>query len=72
MVKKKYLVGDEFTIADVCLFELLDTHRLLDVTILDTFPTLQEYHNRIQNRPNLKEYFISGRHAQVNGNGLGQ
>jgi len=70
---KSYLVGDNFTIADAAMFEILDIHVNLSKTCLDKFPLLSAYHARVAARPGIADYIKSGRRpAKINGNGKGQ
>ncbi|XP_015916708.1 glutathione S-transferase [Parasteatoda tepidariorum] len=55
----KYMVGDNLTYVDFMGYELLDFNILLSRDILDGFPILKAYHERIRNLPELQDYFNS-------------
>jgi glutathione S-transferase len=71
--KRKYFVGDELTIADASFWELLDAHLRLSPTILEKFPRLRGFYERVATRPNIAAYLASpARRQKINANGLGQ
>ncbi|KAF8777970.1 Glutathione S-transferase class-mu 26 kDa like protein [Argiope bruennichi] len=58
----KFLVGDELTYVDFLLYEALDHYRVFHETILDDFPSLRAYFNRMKNLPDLMDYINSSVH----------
>ncbi len=44
----------QISYADYVLFEELDIAMILDPNALKAFPTLTEFHHRMENRPHLK------------------
>ncbi|VDK72107.1 unnamed protein product [Litomosoides sigmodontis] len=68
---RNFISGNKVSFADFVLFEELDIHQILDPHCLDKFPLLKAYHQRMGERPKLKEY-CERRNASkipVNGNG---
>lgn len=51
---KKYLMGDQFTVADAYLFTILGWHKAANID-LASWPVLAEYHKRISERPKVQE-----------------
>lgn len=51
---KKYLMGDQFTVADAYLFTVLNWTRVLKIDT-SAFPLLNEYMERIAARPKVQE-----------------
>jgi glutathione S-transferase len=71
--KQKYLVGDDFTVADASFWELLDANLRLSATLLDKHLHVKAYHERVAGRPNVAAYLNSpARRAKINANGVGQ
>nr|ADP24698.1 glutathione-s-transferase pi class [Wuchereria bancrofti] len=68
---KNFILGDKISYVDSVLFEELDIHQILDPHCLDKFPLLKAYHQRMEDRPGLKEYCEQRNAAKipVNGNG---
>uniref|UniRef100_A0AAF5PL58 Glutathione S-transferase n=2 Tax=Wuchereria bancrofti TaxID=6293 RepID=A0AAF5PL58_WUCBA len=69
--EKNFILGDKISYVDFVLFEELDIHQILDPHCLDRFPLLKAYHQRMEDRPGLKEYCEQRNAAKilVNGNG---
>uniref|UniRef100_A0AC34G8M4 Glutathione S-transferase n=1 Tax=Panagrolaimus sp. ES5 TaxID=591445 RepID=A0AC34G8M4_9BILA len=61
-----FLVSGGLTWADFVLSEFLITLLKLEPTSLDTYPDLKEYIQRINNIPQLKEYYLSRKYAKIN------
>jgi len=71
--KQKYLVGDDFTVADASFWELLDANMRLSATLVDKYPHIKAYYERVAGRPNIATYLNSpARRAKINANGVGQ
>ncbi|CAL2043661.1 unnamed protein product [Caenorhabditis brenneri] len=51
-----FIIGNKISYADYFLFEELDVYHTFDKTILDKFPDLKEFWERMWNRPHLKAY----------------
>ena len=51
---KKYLLGDQFTVADAYLFTVLGWSKYVDIQ-LGKWPVLVEYHARVAARPKVQE-----------------
>lgn len=51
---KKYIFGDEFTIADAYLFTVLSWHKYINLD-LEQWPVLAEYKKRVESRPKVQE-----------------
>ncbi|VDK61941.1 unnamed protein product [Onchocerca ochengi] len=68
---RNLILGDKISYADYALFEELDVHQILDPHCLDKFPLLKAFHQRMKDRPKLKEYCEKRDAAKVpvNGNG---
>nr|1TU7_A Chain A, Glutathione S-transferase 2 [Onchocerca volvulus]1TU7_B Chain B, Glutathione S-transferase 2 [Onchocerca volvulus]1TU8_A Chain A, Glutathione S-transferase 2 [Onchocerca volvulus]1TU8_B Chain B, Glutathione S-transferase 2 [Onchocerca volvulus]1TU8_C Chain C, Glutathione S-transferase 2 [Onchocerca volvulus]1TU8_D Chain D, Glutathione S-transferase 2 [Onchocerca volvulus] len=68
---RNLILGDKISYADYALFEELDVHQILDPHCLDKFPLLKVFHQRMKDRPKLKEYCEKRDAAKVpvNGNG---
>ncbi|OZC08993.1 glutathione S-transferase protein [Onchocerca flexuosa] len=68
---RNLILGDKVSYADYALFEELDIHQILDPHCLDKFPLLKAFHQRMRDRPKLKEYCEKRDAAKVpvNGNG---
>nr|CAA58767.1 glutathione transferase [Onchocerca volvulus] len=68
---RNLILGDKISYADYALFEELDVHQILDPHCLDKFPLLKTFHQRMKDRPKLKEYCEKRDAAKVpvNGNG---
>ncbi|XP_042895702.1 glutathione S-transferase Mu 1 [Parasteatoda tepidariorum] len=56
---RKFLAGDYVTYVDFMAYETFDFNVLLSQNILDDFPALKAYHERIRNLPELEAYFNS-------------
>mmetsp|Transcript_7167 Transcript_7167/g.12228 ORF Transcript_7167/g.12228 Transcript_7167/m.12228 type:complete len:219 (-) Transcript_7167:87-743(-) len=56
-----YLVRNTVTYADFLLFELLDQFLEFAVEIVEPFPLLKAYYERMQSRPNIAAFKASGR-----------
>eukprot|EP01117_Protostelium_nocturnum_P021014 TRINITY_DN991_c0_g1_i1.p1 TRINITY_DN991_c0_g1~~TRINITY_DN991_c0_g1_i1.p1 ORF type:complete len:136 (+),score=35.15 TRINITY_DN991_c0_g1_i1:417-824(+) len=63
-----YIVGEQFTIADCVVWELLDLHIILDPDYLGSHPTLKAYYSRVQMRPNIAKYLASGKRPAKSNN----
>ncbi|CAI2354791.1 unnamed protein product [Caenorhabditis sp. 36 PRJEB53466] len=51
-----FVIGNKISYADYILFEELDVYNTLDDSILNKFPVLKAFRERIWNRKNLKTY----------------
>jgi glutathione S-transferase len=51
---KKYLMGDQFTVADAYLFTILGWHKAANLD-LASWPVLSEYYKRVSERPKVKQ-----------------
>ncbi|EFO95596.1 hypothetical protein CRE_08771 [Caenorhabditis remanei] len=51
-----YIIGKKTNYTDYSLFEELDVYHTLDAHILDKFPALKAFWERMWKRPNLKSY----------------
>nr|XP_042895694.1 glutathione S-transferase Mu 1-like [Parasteatoda tepidariorum] len=56
---RKFLAGDYLTYVDFMAYDTFDFNVLLSQNILDHFPALKAYHERIRNLPELEDYFNS-------------
>ncbi|GLC45693.1 hypothetical protein PLESTB_001316100 [Pleodorina starrii] len=68
-----FCVGDSLTIADLCLWEILDLHlRIFGDQIRETYPELVSYHSAISELPGIKDYLASPKRLpEPNANKLG-
>ncbi|GBM14908.1 hypothetical protein AVEN_45698-1 [Araneus ventricosus] len=57
--ERKFMAGDEIFYPDFLVFEALDHYRLYHESILDDYPSLKAYFNRMKNLPELQEYLGS-------------
>ena len=75
---KKFLAGDDVTVVDFFLWELLQAVRLAVPDLYTQFPSLQGYHDNFRALPGVKEYFddeachehqlpFNNKMAQING-----
>ena len=64
--KGKFIVGDQLTVADFQVFDYLDACLCLDNedTIIDKYPHVKQFLNRIRELPELKDY-IAKTQAEV-------
>jgi len=70
--KTDYLIAKEFSVADAAWFDLIDIHLRIYKDLLDSSPTVREWHKRVGARPKIDAYLKSTRRPQqINGNGLG-
>ena len=51
-----FIIGNKTNYTDYILFEELDVYHTLDAHILDKFPALKAFWERMWKRPNLKAY----------------
>eukprot|EP01115_Flamella_aegyptia_P015161 TRINITY_DN910_c0_g1_i1.p1 TRINITY_DN910_c0_g1~~TRINITY_DN910_c0_g1_i1.p1 ORF type:complete len:220 (-),score=69.16 TRINITY_DN910_c0_g1_i1:31-690(-) len=58
---KEWLAGQKLSIADFMLYEMVDEHTILEPTILDKFPNLQNYRKRFAALPQIAAYMKSDR-----------
>ena len=56
---KKYLMGDNLTIADFQMVDPIKWHRKLDENLVQKFPNIVAYLDRFDNEPKIKE-FLNG------------
>lgn len=56
---KQWVLGDRLTYVDFMLYEALDWHKEFKEAALEEYPVLQEYVQRFENLPNLKDYMGS-------------
>ncbi|KAF8777975.1 glutathione S-transferase class-mu 26 kDa isozyme 47-like [Argiope bruennichi] len=56
---RKFLAGDDMTYVDFLLYEAMDFYRLFHNIILDDYPLLKSYFNRIKNLPEMQAYMKS-------------
>jgi glutathione S-transferase len=68
-----YLAAATCTVADIALWDLVDTNLRIIPELLDTFPTLKAWYTTIGSRPGIKAYVASNpaHREKANGNGLG-
>jgi len=59
-----YFVGNRMSIADIVAFDLLSLQEDLSPACFASYPLLQRFLNRMQQRPNLKNYLSSSRRPQ--------
>jgi len=59
---KSYLVGNNVTIADLSLWEVVDTNKIIHPDILAKYPRLEGWYNRVASRPNVATYLSGKRH----------
>jgi glutathione S-transferase len=55
---KKYLMGDQFTVADAYMYTVLNWHKFAKVD-MSPWPVLLEYQERVAARPKVKETLIA-------------
>ncbi|KAG0723573.1 Glutathione S-transferase Mu 5 [Chionoecetes opilio] len=58
---KTWLIGEQITIPDFIIYEVLDIHLLLYKSCLDEFKNLRCYHKRFEALPAIKSYMASPR-----------
>ncbi|KAM3727284.1 Glutathione S-transferase [Dirofilaria immitis] len=68
---KNFILGDKISFADYVLFEELDVQQILDPHCLEKFPLLKAFHQRLGDKPKIKEYCAKRNASKmpVNGNG---
>lgn len=54
-----WFIGEEVTIVDFPLYEILDNLRAMKTDILDGFPKLKEFMSRLEELPEIKRYMAS-------------
>ena len=60
---KKYLMGDNLTIADFQLHDPINWHRTLDENLIKKFPNLLAYLDRFEEEePKIKEFLNGPKH----------
>lgn len=57
--ERKFLAGDNVTYVDFMAYDTFDFYRLLIPSVLNDFPNLKEYEDRMENLPELQEYYQS-------------
>eukprot|EP00871_Galdieria_phlegrea_P004679 jgi/Galph1/5211/GphlegSOOS_G3861.1 len=57
--KSTFMVCDEPTMADYYMFEVLDILQREESHILDSFPKLKAFHDKMKNRPNIAAFLKS-------------
>ncbi|XP_052430866.1 glutathione S-transferase P-like [Carassius gibelio] len=69
--KSGFLVGDQISFADYNLFDLMLNNKVLCSTLLDSFPTLKSYVDKIAARPKIKALLEceNFKKLPINGNG---
>ncbi|EFJ47313.1 hypothetical protein VOLCADRAFT_92063 [Volvox carteri f. nagariensis] len=69
----QYCVGDSLTIADLCLWEIVDLHmRIFGDQIQETYPELVSFQSFISELPGIKEYLAGPKRlSEPNANKLG-
>jgi len=69
---RAYFVGENFSIGDAAVFDILDLQLRIWNDILDKYPLLKDFYQRVASRPNIAAYLKSDkRPARANNNGLG-
>nr|XP_022302683.1 glutathione S-transferase Mu 3-like [Crassostrea virginica] len=56
---KSWFAGENITICDFPMYELLDQHKLMKPGILDGFPNLVKFVERFESLPKIKAYMAS-------------
>ncbi|CAL1275161.1 unnamed protein product [Larinioides sclopetarius] len=56
---RKFIVGDDITYVDFMVYEAFDLYRLYHEAILNDYPFLSAYFNRMKNLPGLQDYINS-------------
>ncbi|CAL1275160.1 unnamed protein product [Larinioides sclopetarius] len=56
---RKFMAGDDIFYPDFLVFEALDHYRLYHESILDDYPSLKAYFNRMKNLSEIQEYLSS-------------
>nr|KAG5711305.1 hypothetical protein BaRGS_006002 [Batillaria attramentaria] len=56
---KKWFAGENLTVADFPMYELLDQHRLMIPGVLDNYPKLTAFMDAFEALPNIKKYMAS-------------
>jgi len=59
---KNYLVGNHVTVADLSLWEVVDTHKIIHPDVLSKYPLFEAWYNRVASRPNIASYLAGKRH----------
>jgi len=57
--ERSFFAGDEVTLADFHIYEMLDQYYILENTILDDTPKLQAFKKRFEDLPKIREYMES-------------
>jgi len=60
-----FFVGDNLSIGDFAVYEILDVHNFHFPDSLSSFPLLKQFHARIESRPNIAAYLKSGRRVPL-------
>ncbi|GBN67968.1 Glutathione S-transferase class-mu isozyme 1 [Araneus ventricosus] len=55
----KFVAGDDITYVDFMVYEALDHYRIYHESVLDDYPSLTAYFNRIKNLPEIQDYLNS-------------
>jgi glutathione S-transferase len=58
---KKFICGDDFTVADIHLHAICQLHLAFKATVLDHLPNLKEHFARVQALPEVAAYLASDR-----------
>lgn len=56
---KKFFAGDEITVCDFHMYEMIDQNLILEPTLLDKAPKLKAYMKRFEEIPQIKKYMAS-------------
>ncbi|PRP85243.1 glutathione S-transferase Mu 6-like [Planoprotostelium fungivorum] len=68
-----WFLKDKFTFADVLIWDLVDSHLLLDAQFLESYPVTRGHYERLRNMRGVNKYLESGRRSEkINGNDNGR
>jgi len=64
-----YFNGKNISYADYSVFEIIDAFLVLCSKVLDKYPKLKAFHDRVAARPHMKAYLAGRKDVPINGNG---
>ena len=65
--KGSYLLGDHVAFPDFLFLELLEYINEIIPTAIEDYPRLKQYNKAMDERPNMKQFYESGRHYPLPG-----
>jgi glutathione S-transferase len=70
--QRVYFVGDKWSVADICVFDMLEHLLRLDSNCLNQYTLLNKFHQLFSQEPRIRAYLDSGKRPEkVNNSGKG-